>query len=204
MQITVDGIRLTADEFETYPSRAQSAVVRALNRGGTAGRTFVSRAIASDTGLKVGVVTKSLRVRQASKNDPVMSVAAGFKRLALMDFGARGPRPSRGRGAGVRVRAGLTDIVVRRDRRWEPVAHRLSSMFIATMPNGKESVFLRAGRSRKPILKVMGPSIGRVFAKYRRAGQARAEEAFRTTLNHELESLTKGTARPDGRLGPRA
>ena len=191
MEITVEGIRLVADEFETYPSRAQSAIVRALNRGGTAGRTFVSRGIASDTGLKVGEVTKSLRYRQASRNDPVMTIAAGFRRLPLMSFGAKGPKPSRGRGNGVRVRSQLGggDIAVRDGGRWQPVGDRLSSMFIATMPNGKESVFLRAGSRRLPIRKVMGPSIGRVFAKYRSAGQARAEEAFATTLDHELGRL---------------
>lgn len=190
MQITVDGIRLVADEFETYPSRAQSAIVRALDRAGTAGRTVVARGIASDTGLKVGEVTASLRYRKPSKNDPVMEIAAGFRRLPLMSFGVRGPRPSRGRGTGVRVRGDVAgDIVVRHNRQWLPVADRLSSMFLATMPNGKESVFLRAGRRRLPIRKVMGPSIGRVFARYRRAGQARAEEAFTATLTHELERL---------------
>lgn len=178
MEVTVEGVRLVADEFEGYPRRAQSAIVRALNRGGDAGRTFMARAIAKDVGMKVGDVTKALRHRKASANDPAVEIAAGFKRIPLMAFGAKGPYPSLGRGRGVSYRMGTGN-----------PRSRVASAFIVKLRSGHEGVFIRKTRKRLPIVQLFGPSLGKVFGKYRPDGQARAVEAFTITLDHELDRL---------------
>lgn len=177
--VTIDGIRLAAEEFEGYPRRAQSAVVRALNRGMTAGRTVMSRAMAKDMGLKVSDANKALRYRQATVNTPVTRLAAGFGRIPLMAFNARGPVPSRGKGRGVSYRMGAGN-----------ARTRLQSAFIARMRSGHEGVFMRKGRGRLPIVELRGPSPGQVFAKFRATALERAEEVFRSTLDHELSRLT--------------
>lgn len=179
--VTVEGIRLVAEEFEGYPRRAQSAVVRAINRGMTAGRTVMARAMAKDMGIKVAVATKALRHRQATANTPEARLAAGFKRIPLIDFNARESARSRGRGrgSGVTYRMGAGN-----------ARTRLQSAFIVQMRSGHTGVFMRKGRARLPIVELHGPSPGQVFAKFRATALARAEEVFRTTLDHELSRLT--------------
>jgi hypothetical protein len=174
--IEVQGVNLVADEFERYPRRAQRAIVRALDRGGSAADTLMSRAVARDTGLKVGDVKASFKRRKPSLNDPVFSLAAGFQRIPLMKFGARGPMPSRGRGKGVSYRMGAGNS-----------RNRLPHAFIAQMRSGHTGVFARVGKARLGIRELRGPSLGRVFAKYRPEAQARGLEVFGATLDHELE-----------------
>lgn len=179
--VTIEGIRLVADEFETYPRRAQSAIVRALNRGMTAGRTAMQRAIAKDMGIKAADANKRLRQRMASANTPQSRLSAGFERVPLMAFNARGPVPSRGRGKGVSYRMGAGN-----------ARTRLQSAFIAKMKSGHPGVFIRKGRGRLPVVQLHGPSVGHVFAKFRPTALARAEEVFRSTLDHELSRLANG------------
>lgn len=176
--IDVQGINLVADEFEGYPRRAQSAVVRALNRGISAGNTLMSRAVAKDAGLKVSDVKASFRQRNASALDPKARLAAGFERIPLMKFGAKGPMPSRGKGRGVSYRLGAGS-----------KRNRIEDAFVATMRSGHQGVFKRVGKARLGIRELFGPSLGQVFAKYRAEGLARSLEVFETTLNHELERL---------------
>lgn len=174
--VTVEGIRLVAEEFEGYPRRAQAAIVRALNRGMTAGRTAMGRSIAADTGLKLSDVNKALRMRPATRSTPAARLAAGFVRLPLIKFGAK--------RLGMRSRVGGVVYNVKRG-----VQARVPSAFIARMRSGHEGVFLRKGRARLPIKQLFGPSLGQVFAKYRAPSLERALEVFRTTLNHELGRL---------------
>lgn len=179
--VTIEGIRLAADEFEGYPRRAQSAVVRAINRGMTAGRTVMSRAMAKDMGIKVAAANKALNYRKATANTPEARLATGFKRIPLIEFSAREAARSRGRGrgSGVTYRMGTGN-----------ARTRLQSAFIVQMRSGHKGVFMRKGRARLPIVELKGPSPGQVFAKFRGTALARAEEVFRTTLDHELSRLT--------------
>lgn len=176
--IEVSGVRLVADEFERYPRATQSAIVRALNRGIAAGETLMSREVARDMGLKVSVVKAALRRRNASANDPEARLAAGFKRIPLLDFGAKPQAISRGKGRGISYRIGAGNSRT-----------RIESAFFATMGSGHSGIFKRVGKARLGIHELRGPSIGQVFAKFRPAALARAEEAFQTTLNHELGRL---------------
>lgn len=182
--VEIQGVNLVADEFERYPRRAQKAIVRALDRGGNAADTFISRAIAKDTGLKVSVVKDSLRRRKPTISDPTSVVATGFRRISLFAFNAKGPVPSLGKGRGVSYRMGTGN-----------GRNRIANAFIATMTRsgesgihgGHEGVFVRTGNARLPIKKLYGPSLGKVFATYRAEALARGLEVFGTTLDHELE-----------------
>jgi hypothetical protein len=183
-QIEVHGVNLVADEFERYPRRAQRIIVRALDRGGNAADTLMSRAIAKDVGLKVADVKKALRRRRPTLSEPEFTMAARFRRIPLIKFSARGPRPSRGRGRGVSYNLGEGG-----------GRNRIANAFIATVRragqdgehSGHEGVFVRVGKGRLPIKQRYGPSLGKVFAKYRAEALARGMEVFETTLNHELE-----------------
>ncbi len=180
-EIDVQGMNIVADEFEGYPRRSRRAVVRALNRGGSAADTFMARAIARDMGIKVATVKAAMRRQQASEAAPEFTLAARFKRIPLMDFAARGPVPSRGRGRGVSYRMGTGN-----------GRNRNAHAFIATMKSGHQGVFARSGRARLPVRELFGPSVGKVFATYRPDAQARGLEVFESTLYHELERLSDG------------
>lgn len=176
-QIEVQGVNLVADEFERYPRRAQQIIVRALQRGGDAADTLMSRAVAADMGIKVSVVKEALRRRKPSIASPEYRLAAGFKRIALYDFSASPKEPpSRGRGRGVSYRMGKGN-----------PRSRIANAFIARLKSGHVGVFARIGKARLPIRELRGPSLGHVFAKYRAEALARGLDVFETTLNHELE-----------------
>ena len=57
--------------------------------------------------------------------------------------------------------------------------------FIAVMRTGHRGVFKRAGKRRLKILEQFGPSLGRVFEKFKPLGAARAREAFAAAFAHE-------------------
>lgn len=173
--VTIEGANLIATEFEQAPGRVQTAMVRAANRAIVAGRTAMARLIAEDMGLPVGRVTKALRQRLATRDNPDASVGAGFARLPLVDFSARGPLPSRGKGRGVSYRIGKGS-----------KRGRLDTAFMA-VTGAHTGVFKRAGRARLPIVQLYGPSIGKVFATHRPVGLARAAEMFDSTFDRELE-----------------
>lgn len=176
-QIEIQGVNLVADEFERYPRRAQKAIVRALQRGGDAADTLMSRSVAKDMGLKVADVKASLRRSRPSIERPEFSLAASFRRIALSKF-SPSPKdpPSRGRGRGVSYRMGAGN-----------PRSRITNAFIAKLRSGHVGVFVRLGKKRLPVRELHGPSLGKVFAKFRAEAQARGLEVFGTTLDHELE-----------------
>ena len=96
MELTIEGTDTIIADFGDKP-----AMVRALNRSISSGRTVMVREIARDTGLKSKDVRDAMRLQEATLNRPEASLGAGLKRIPLVDFQARGPEPSRGRGRGV-------------------------------------------------------------------------------------------------------
>lgn len=180
-EITITGTPAIIDDFDAYPPKAQRSIVRAINRGILAARTQISRDVARDSGLKVGVVRSAIRQRNATLGLPQARLATGLNRIPLVDFGARGPEPSRGRGRGVTYKIGSGG------------RGRLNSAFLATMKSGHRGVFRRVGTKRLGIIELYGPSLGQVFAKYRAAALERGLEVFISTLDHELD-YRKGTA----------
>lgn len=183
MEITVQGDAEIIADFAAKPQVVTKAIVRALNRSINSGRTVMVRAIAGDTGLKQADVRAALRMSEASFSRPEASLGASLKRIPLIKFGARGPRPSRGKGGGVtyRLKGGRG---------------RISNAFIARMASSHEGVFVRVPggkrrgppphRSQLPIVELFGPSLGQVFKKHRPEGLARIREAFDKNFSHEL------------------
>jgi len=168
---------LAADEYlREFPQRAQRALLRAMNRSIKSARTVMVREIAKDTGLKSKDVRDALVLREAFATRPEASLAAKLKRLSLIDFRAKGPEPSRGRGRGVTYRL-------------PGGKGRVENAFIATMHSGHRGVFKRKTRARLGIVELKGPSLGHVFAKYRPLGLARAREVFDTNFAHEMGFL---------------
>jgi hypothetical protein len=172
--IQVNGVDAVRGAIGDLGPKAMRAFVRAANRGINAGRTSITRDIAGDTGLKSADVTKALMLKEASYGSPVASLGASLKRLPLIQFNARGPEPSRGKGKGVTARL--------------PGGRgRYPNAFIATMGSGHRGVFQRSGNGRLPVHELFGPSLGHVFSKYEESAVARTLQAFEQNFGHELD-----------------
>jgi hypothetical protein len=156
---------------ETLKRKFPAAVKRALRRAGTTGRNEMTKAIAADTGLGSRRIKEEIKIVEVG--DTTIQLEVRGRRLPLIEFGARGPEPSRGRGRGVSYR-----LLGGRGR----APHG----FIATMRSGHRGVFQRRGPRRLPIVELHGPSLVRVFEKYLPIGAARAEEALVKNLKHEI------------------
>ncbi len=180
IEFNADAALRTLKEF---PTRTERAVVRSLNRARTTGRATMARLVAQDMGLKVGVVKEAIKDRPATPTSLEVRLAASLKRIPLIDFGAKGPMPSRGRGRGVTYRIGTGG------------RGRVETAFLAQMASGHRGVFKRAGRARLPIQELFGPSLGHVFAKHRAAGIAAMRESFEKNLEHELRFAPADTYR---------
>jgi hypothetical protein len=174
IEMRLDGVDPIDLDLREYPKGVTRVMVRALNRGIASANTFMGRAIAGDTGLKVGDIKKALTLRKATWSVPEARLATSLKRIPLIDFGAKGPEPSRGRGRGVSYRL-------------QGARGRHSSAFIATMGSGHRGVFARRLRARLPIKELFGPSLGHVFAKFRPEGLRLALDTFHKNFDHEID-----------------
>lgn len=174
--ITLTGDKEAEATCVAAPSRVSRALVRSLNRGIGTARTFIVSRIARDTGLKSKDVRDALPMSQASASRPYARLAASLKRIPLYKFGARGPMPSRGRGRGVSYRLPGSGS-----------RGRIENAFIAQMRSGHVGVFRRMGKGRLPVIELHGPSLGRVFAKYRDEALAAGEEQFVKNFARELK-----------------
>ncbi len=195
--IELHGADRVEEELEEYPRRAQRIIARALNRGIESARTFMSREIAGDTGLRVKDARDAFSLVHANEARLEATLGASLKRIPLIRFNARGPEPSRGQGRGVSYRL-------------SGGRGRHPNAFIATLKSGHRGVFVRVGAGERkspgawsknlPIRELFGPSLGKVFAKYRPAGLARAAEVFETNLKHDLDRALgrSATAPPAG------
>lgn len=156
--------------------RAPHAVARAINRSASTVRTHAARELSTDLGLRVGVVKEHLELSRATAVHPVASITVRGRRIPLIDFGARGPEPSRGRGRGVSYRL--------------PKGRgRVPDAFITTMKSGHRGVFRRTGKRRLPIRELFGPSLPFVFSRDAivRTLKERYRDAMLTNLTHEIE-----------------
>lgn len=154
-------------------SRLAAATARALNRTAASEATAMARAVSADMGLKVTAVKAAIVIEKAAPNQFVARVVAKGKGVPLIEFGARGPEPSRGRGRGVTAKVGSGRAV-------------FSHAFIGTMASGHRGVFQRRTRQRLPIRELFGPSIARVFGRLSPLGAARRAEVLEKNLQHEI------------------
>lgn len=173
MEIVLIGQPEVDAALREYPKRATRAIVRSMNRALTSGRTLMVQRIAADTGLRSSDIKKAMAFSEASAQNLEARMALGLKRIPLIQFNARGPEPSRGKGRGVsyRLKGG---------------SGRIPTAFIATMRSGHRGVFARVGKARLPVRELFGPSLGHVFAKYRPEGIARVKEAFAKNFASEM------------------
>lgn len=157
---------------------APLAIRRAVARAGTAGRTAMAKEITTDTGLPSRRIKKEIRVDRVG--DTALRLEIRGRRIPLIDFKARGPEPSRGRGRGVSYKL--------------PGGRgRAPRAFIATMPSGHRGVFQRRGSGSNPIYQLHGPSLVHVFEKFLPLGAKRAREALVKNLKSEFAfALSRG------------
>lgn len=161
--------------IESLRQKFPQAVRRAVLRAGNSGKTVMVRLIAADLGIAQKRIRDEIRVSQVGEAGVQLEVVGG--RIPLIEFNARGPEPSHGRGSGVSYRL--------------PSGQgRAEHAFIATMkgPQGglHRGVFQRRGPHRTPVVELKGPSIAHVFAKYLDEGAARAQEALVTNMRSEI------------------
>lgn len=181
--VKIEGDALVLEELGEYNGRVLKALVRAMNRALGTGRTYMARAVASDTGIKQSDVRAAMSTREATFNRIEASIGAGLKRLPLSKFNARGPEPSKGTGRGVTWRIGQR-------------TGRGPNLFLATMKSGHRGVFARVGADRKsrgawgknlPIDERYGPSLGRVFGFYRPVALSLMKQSFDKNFDHEMD-----------------
>lgn len=183
LELTIDGADAVTVNLRQLADRTPRAIVGGLNYAIAAARDVMVDKIASDIGLEPAKVQKELPVRNATTNTLSATLSASRKRIPLSALHAQGPTPSRGKGAGVtyQLRGGTG---------------RLPNAFIVTLNSGHVGVFSRVpgkgrhgpkpNRSQLPIYELFGPSLGRVFAKYRPIGVARGVEAFRASFGSQI------------------
>lgn len=178
-------------------TRAPQAIKRAMTRSVSSAKVAMARDIASDTGLKVGTVKDELKTEVVPGEGFgvfVGRLSISGKRIPLIDFSAKGPEPSRGRGRGVTANTGGG-------------RKTYAGAFITTMASGHRGVFKREGpgarRSRGawsknlPIVELKGPSLPQVFTKKSTVAIARFQEQFPKELQREVSFvLSKGPASP--------
>lgn len=174
--------RDVARRFKAVADRVPHATARALNRAGTTMRAVMAREISRDTGLKVGTVKNELIVTNATPAKTSVRVSVSGARIPLIEFNARGPEPSRGRGRGVTARL-------------KGGRGRYPHAFISTMRSGHRGVFQRRGSGRLPIDELEGPSLPWVFRKVspsvREAGVTALAKNLASEINYELRKVGK-------------
>jgi hypothetical protein len=189
MEIKLNGATELQRELGAMPRAITAAMVRAMNRALTSGRTAMVRAIAQDTGLKSGDLRKAVRIAPATWSRPEARMATSLKRLPLILFGAKGPMPSRGRGKGVswRLAGGARN--------------RVPNAFLAQVRSPQQTemgsaghlgVFVRRGKGRLPIRQLYGPSLGHVFGRHRPTIAEQMRQTFSARVLHELDRVLKG------------
>lgn len=182
MRLTLRTAALEA-KFRQLGKRGPVAVARALNRTATSERTALAREVAADMGIQVKTAREAIAVKKASAGNLAAQVVARGKRLPLIDFKARGPQPSRGRGRGV-------SYVIQGQRK------TIARAFIATVSKagdegqhaGHRGVFVRKQKAgRLPITQLMGVSVAVAFSHLLPAGEARRADALAKNVAHEIE-----------------
>lgn len=190
------GNRQVSRIIERFQDRYPKAVARALNRAGTSARALMGTLVAKDVGIKTGAARDQIKIDRATDTRHVVRLSITGKRIPLIEFRAKGPEPSRGRGRGVTAKL-------------PGGAGRYPHAFIATVGTGRHrGVFVRVGASTRvgtgawgknlPIKELRGPSLPKVFEKFTPEGLARGQASLVTNLRSELRfALGGGSASAD-------
>ena len=179
VSITADLGPLMAD-LELLGTQAPVVLARALNRAGGSGLTAMRRAVATDMGVSQKAITRVLVTTKANASRLGWGITMKGRRIPLIEFKARGPEPSRGRGRGV-------------SWRYPGAKMRGPNLFIATVGShpdreGHRGVFGRMpGVSRLPIKEKFGPSIPHVAEKKVPVFEAAANASLEKNVLHEIK-----------------
>lgn len=186
MSLELRGPAAPSQLFRQYAAKFPRAITRALNRAGTSSRAKMASLGAKDLGLPVSVGKSQMKLDRATDTRQVVRITATGKRIPLIDFKARGPRPSRGKGRGVTAKL-------------PGGAGRYPHAFIAQMRSGHVGVFERSSskfmrfqksswkKRRQAIRELRGPSFPKVFHKLTPEVLAHGEDVLRKNLLHELK-----------------
>lgn len=199
MKIELSGHDEIARHLDATPTDVVKATVRALNRALSMGATQIARLVSTDTGIKVSDVKKRIYTVEASYERPDGKVATrSLKRIPLMAFQAKGVEPSRGIGRPVTAK-------VDGARKAYVGSFLANVQYFSNTDFGREyglhkGVFVREsgakGGKRQspkgwsknlPIRQLYGPSLGRVFAKYRPQVVAFMGEKFSAEIERQLQ-----------------
>jgi hypothetical protein len=180
-------------KLETLRSTAiPGAIRRALSRSMDSGGVAIAREVARDMGLNVGVVKAELRSQIVDGEEGMVGqLSISGKRIPLIDWKAKGPEPSKGRGKVTASTGG--------GRKTYPGA------FITNVGSGRHrGVFVRKGPSARksrrawsqnlPMVELKGPSLPHVFHKKSDVAIARFQEQFPKELQREVTFALKKAA----------
>jgi hypothetical protein len=177
--IQIEGLDRASAMLDAFPRETSKAMLRAVKRATDHAATTAVRVVSSDTGLGASKVRARIaKVNPTGSNNVQGQVRGELKRVPLIEFGARGPEPSRGKGRGVSYR------LPGGGRGRHPNA------FITTVGTGRHrGVFVRRNSPRLPIQELKGPSVGLVMKKHVREILSRGAVAFHDEFDRLLRLI---------------
>lgn len=165
---------------------ANRAMARGLNRSAKSEQVAIARDVRASIGLTASRIKSEINITAANVSRLIARLKSRGYRIPLIEFGGKGPEPSRGQGSGASARL-------------EGKRKRYPHAFVATMDSGHRGIFERTPgkvmRLQKPTWKIkrqaihelMGPSIAKAFERAIPIGQQRREEVLYKNIKHEIE-----------------
>jgi hypothetical protein len=177
MKIDVRGIDTATEAYAATPKQVVVATVRAMNAALAKGQTQMKRSVADDMKIKQAHVARVIYSIKASYAEPKATLATkSLTRVPLMYFGGKGPTPSRGLPGTVSAaprgsrktyaEAFIARVSYYRNEDFGKTFGVHTGIFKRTVGKGSRKS-AGAWGPNLPIKQLYGPSMGRVFAKYR-------------------------------------
>ena len=152
-------------------SKVKLAAFRAINKTVRWLRPTVSRQVAQELDIKVGLVRRSLQTKLAKRADLNAVVALPTKAGVIKAIDLGNARQTR-RGVSVGKR-------------------RFDKAFIATMPSGHKGIYRRSGTSRLPINEIQLIITGKLAAALEDIADGPGIVQFQRLFQRELRFLTR-------------
>lgn len=162
LRVTIDHSALDRALSQLHGRDFQRAAVQAVNQTARQGMTSVSRAIAKESGAKVGRVKRSMWFQPARPERLTAEISVSGRPIPLAEFRAK------------QTRRGVTANAWGRRKLYK-------GTFLATMPSGHTGVWKRKNETRLPIEELFGPSFPQIF------GEGRVRDEFERTVGERLQ-----------------
>jgi hypothetical protein len=185
LQITLEGAEDLRARLEALGQEGPRAIVRAVNRVASQGRTQVTRTITRLVRLPASRVRRNIAIDRATfqRQTAVLRIVGHWLPLILFAPSARRSQRAVRLPAGVPVRPSLP-----------------TPAFVATMPSGHTGIFKRRlpTRSRRgrprgspalPITQLFGPSIPELIGPQVPGLELDLRQQLRDRLEHEITQL---------------